>query len=190
MEKLSWKKEMAGNSQLRERHITQLKSDHEKFLEEASQKEESSQTLVEKQIQTTDENITSLAKSSKIITNIYPAINILDGKKENSFNNGNHGHDLVDILKNFMKSWTVNSRLKLNANNRKLLKTAKNVSKCLTQQDFILLWPNENFTPIILVLKTYKLLCTFKSLSSLKQVLRVYQSNLSLYKGLIIKPVD
>lgn len=101
---------------------------------------------------------------------------------------GHHGRDMVHILKNRMNTWTINSILKSNANNSELVKTAINASKHLTRQDFVILWPNENFTSFFKHLLSSLKHTNFFILSSPfhprnKHINdRIYYNNIALYK--------
>lgn len=220
--------ELTENSQFREKHIIQLQKDHEKFIEEATQREEELDTIIKKQqifIEKANKEILSLkqeiqyfsgkptsTKSSQ--TEQIPVVDKLTQTTDKIFTRtaiekstttdstnisedksrkiilvaGGHGKDLVHVLKKRLQSWTVNSVLKLNAGNKELVKTAIDASKHFTPQDIVLLWPNENFTPLFRHFLSSLRHTNFLILSCPYHPTnkyfndRIYNSNLSLYK--------
>lgn len=221
--------ELTENTNLQEKHITQLKKDHEMFTEEASQREEEMDHLIKQQqefIDRANKEILSLKQelenfsSKSTTTKCSQTERIPVAEKEIQTNNkitetrdtstytdstnpigieedksrkilliaGNHGKDMVHILKNYMETWTIESILKPNASNTEFAKTAIRASKHLTKEDFVVLWPNDNFTPFFKHLLTNIANTNFFILTAPYYPTnrecndRIYYTNLSLFK--------
>lgn len=174
--------------------IMSLKQELQKFTNKlTSTKSSQTQqiTVMDKQIQTIDEIITCNIRRNQTI----PKTAFEQSAHVETIENrqilliaGNHGKDLVHILKSRLNTWSVSSILKPNASSSELAKTAIKASKHLSRKDYIILWPNENVTFSFKHLHTSLKHTNFFILTSPLHPTnryfndRVYHDNISLYK--------
>lgn len=101
---------------------------------------------------------------------------------------GNHGRDMVRLLSNYIDNFSISSIIKPNATIHEIIRTTISSTKNFTENDFLVLWPDEKSAYL------YQHICT--KLSHINFVILttpsrfdcpnmndiVYQNNLSLYK--------
>lgn len=139
-------------------------------------------------IQSTDypQEVTSVKTMITVLPESDKTDNI--GKSEIILIAGKQGRGLVHHLRYHMKNCNINSILKPNAGNNELVKTTISASKHLTKRDFIVIWPNENFTHYFEYLHSSLRHTNFLILSTPYDRRnpyfneRVYYGNLALYR--------
>lgn len=101
---------------------------------------------------------------------------------------GDQGKELVHFLRDYVTDFSVSSIIKTNATNHELVLTAIKYSRHLSNEDYLVLWPNENSSHLFeklhshLIHKNFFILNTPNRYDSVILNKKIYHSNLSLDK--------